>query len=491
MKKPQSAESFLSEIIILAKAAGKAIMAVYSKKDFGITYKTVDSPLTQADISAHDLILAGLKKLSPNLPILSEESKTIPYEQRRSWSTYWLVDPLDGTKEFIKRNDEFTVNIALIEKGSPVMGVVHAPALDLTYYAETGKSAFKQEGKKKPVKIKVSDYRNSKLKIAISRSHKDEPLDHFLQKIQDYESIRMGSSLKFCLIAEGTAHLYPRFGPTMEWDTAAAQCVVTEAGGMVTDLSGKSLRYNKPDLTNPDFIVSGQPAYPWKALLDGETPHQSPVSLSQPQQNKSSNTVWHHATVTRQRREAQNVHKSIILWFTGLSGSGKSTLAHAVEEKLFQMACRTFVFDGDNVRHGLCSNLGFSKDDRTENIRRIGEMAKLFIEAGVIALTAFISPFKADRERVRRLVPEGDFIEIYCHCPLEVCEQRDTKGLYKRARAGEVKEFTGISSPYEPPDKPELILNTAESSIEECTEVVLELLIQRTIIMRDKRNILK
>jgi 3'(2'), 5'-bisphosphate nucleotidase len=156
MKKPQSAESFLSEIIILAKAAGKAIMAVYSKKDFGITYKTGDSPLTQADISAHDLILAGLKKLSPNLPILSEESKTIPYEKRRSWSTYWLVDPLDGTKEFIKRNDEFTVNIALIEKGLPVMGVVHAPALDLTYYAETGKNPFKQEGKKKPIKIRRS-----------------------------------------------------------------------------------------------------------------------------------------------------------------------------------------------------------------------------------------------------------------------------------------------------------------------------------------------
>ena len=151
---------------------------------------------------------------------------------------------------------------------------------------------------------------------------------------------------------------------------------------------------------------------------------------------QSSNTVWHHATVTRARREIMNGHKSVILWFTGLSGSGKSTLAHAVEERLHQMGCRTFVFDGDNVRHGLCGDLGFSEEDRRENIRRIGEMAKLFVEAGVIALTAFISPFRSDREKVRGLVPHGDFIEIHCHCPLEVCEQRDVKGLYRRARMG-------------------------------------------------------
>lgn len=161
---------------------------------------------------------------------------------------------------------------------------------------------------------------------------------------------------------------------------------------------------------------------------------------------ETNNVVWHHATVTRTRREAMNGHRSVILWFTGLSGAGKSTLAHAVEEELHRRGCRTFVFDGDNVRHGLCADLGFSAGDRVENIRRLGEMAKLFLEAGVIALTAFISPFRADRERVRSLVPHGEFLEIYCRCPLEVCEQRDVKGLYKRARAGDIKDFTGISS---------------------------------------------
>jgi adenylylsulfate kinase len=175
---------------------------------------------------------------------------------------------------------------------------------------------------------------------------------------------------------------------------------------------------------------------------------------------KSSNVVWHNATVTRKRREEMNGHRSVILWFTGLSGAGKSSLAHAVEEELHQLGCRTFVLDGDNVRHGLCADLGFSDEDRVEHIRRVGEMAKLFIETGVIALTAFISPFQSDRERVRSLVPHGDFLEIYCCSSLEICERRDVKGLYKRARAGEIADFTGISSPYEEPVNAELVVDT-------------------------------
>lgn len=195
---------------------------------------------------------------------------------------------------------------------------------------------------------------------------------------------------------------------------------------------------------------------------------------------KSSNTVWHHPTVTRQRRAELGHHQSCVLWFTGLSGSGKSTLAHALEERLYQMKCHTFVLDGDNVRHGLCSDLGFSEKDRVENIRRISEVAKLFMEAGVIVLTAFISPFRADRNRARSLITDN-FIEIYCACPLEVCEQRDVKGLYRRARLGEIKEFTGISSPYEPPVHPELIIETNESTIDESIDAILKYLEQHNI----------
>ncbi|MDF9392268.1 MULTISPECIES: adenylyl-sulfate kinase [Methylococcus] len=190
----------------------------------------------------------------------------------------------------------------------------------------------------------------------------------------------------------------------------------------------------------------------------------------------NTHIVWHQSTVVRGQRERQNGHKSFILWFTGLSGAGKSTLAHRVEQLLFEQGCRTYVFDGDNVRHGLCSDLGFSAEDRRENIRRIGEMSKLFVDAGVIALTAFISPFRRDRDLVRTLVEPGDFVEIFCDAPLEVCEQRDVKGLYRKARAGEIPEFTGISSPYEKPLDPEITVRTGQDSLDDCARRILEYL---------------
>ena len=188
---------------------------------------------------------------------------------------------------------------------------------------------------------------------------------------------------------------------------------------------------------------------------------------------KSTNVVWEQSLITRRDREKLNGHKSFVLWFTGLSGSGKSTLAHAVEKKLYESGCRTFVLDGDNVRHGLSSNLSFSEEDRKENIRRIGEAAKLMTEAGIIALTAFISPFRADREMVRSLFPHGEFIEVYCNASLEVCEGRDVKGLYKKARAGEIKNYTGIDSPYEPPINPEVILNSASLDVDTLVDQLL------------------
>jgi len=201
---------------------------------------------------------------------------------------------------------------------------------------------------------------------------------------------------------------------------------------------------------------------------------------------KPSHIVWHEATVTRQRREQKNKHKSAVLWFTGLSGAGKSSLAHAVEEELYRLGLNTFVLDGDNVRHGLNKDLSFSDSDRKENIRRIGETAKLMLEAGVITLTAFISPFKEERALARNLMPHGDFIEIHCYCPLEICEQRDVKGLYKKARDGEIKDFTGISSPYEAPTNPELKIDTHALSIEESVQRVITTLRERGILPENK-----
>ena len=191
---------------------------------------------------------------------------------------------------------------------------------------------------------------------------------------------------------------------------------------------------------------------------------------------KSSNIIYHQASVTRQRRNKLNNHRSIVLWFTGLSGSGKSTLAHALEEKLFQKRCRTFVLDGDNVRHGLNSNLDFSESDRTENIRRISEVSKLMLESGLIVMTAFISPFNKDRNEARRLISNDDFIEIYCKASLETCEARDVKGLYKKARAGKIKNYTGIDSPYEVPENPDLIIDTDNETLDNAVFKILNFL---------------
>lgn len=197
---------------------------------------------------------------------------------------------------------------------------------------------------------------------------------------------------------------------------------------------------------------------------------------------KNEYVVWHQATVTRERREKLNAHKSFVLWFTGLSGSGKSTVAHAVEEQLHQMGCRTFVFDGDNVRHGLCSDLGFGEDDRKENIRRIGEMTHLFVQAGGIAMTAFISPFQSERKRVRELFEPGEFVEVYCDCSLETCEARDVKGLYAKARAGLIPNYTGISSPYEAPEQAEITVNTDKETLDESIDKVLGYLREQQLI---------
>jgi adenylylsulfate kinase len=193
--------------------------------------------------------------------------------------------------------------------------------------------------------------------------------------------------------------------------------------------------------------------------------------------------VWHTARVAREDRAHLNRHRSAVVWFTGLPSSGKSTIAHGVEEKLFRAGCRTFVLDGDNVRHGLCSDLGFSPDDRAENMRRIAEVARLFLEAGVLVLAAFISPLRADRERARQLFSGNDFLEISCDCPLEVCEQRDPKGNYRRAREGLITQFTGISAPYETPVECDLVLNTARYSSDECAEQVIQLLREHGIVL--------
>lgn len=248
--------SLRQEVEQLARSAGAAIMEIYQSGDFGETSKSDNSPLTLADLASHNTIVEGLRTLAPHYPILSEEAADIPYAERSQWPCFWLVDPLDGTKEFVKRNGEFTVNIALVKRGVPVLGVVYAPVLDVCYSAARGTGAYVQRGNSAAQPIQAEAHTaDSAIKVVASRSHSDERTAALLHKLGNHECISMGSSLKLCLVAEAAAHFYPRLGPTMEWDTAAAHAVVIEAGGMVCDIAEQSLRYNKEDMHNPEFLV--------------------------------------------------------------------------------------------------------------------------------------------------------------------------------------------------------------------------------------------
>jgi 3'(2'), 5'-bisphosphate nucleotidase len=247
----------IQDIVTIAKEAGNAIMRVY-RQDFEVEYKQDNSPLTLADKKANDIIEDGLNKLSVNFPVLSEEGKDISYEDRKHWEYFWLVDPLDGTKEFVKKNDEFTVNIALIHKDTPVLGVVYAPALDVCYWAKQDEGAFKDEQK---LPLKTVDQRNT-YKIVVSRSHMSDETQAFIDAIdtdKEKKLISIGSSLKICLVAKGEADIYPRLGPTMEWDTAAAHAIIKESNASLNKYSIDGLHsqhlYNKPSLLNKFFIV--------------------------------------------------------------------------------------------------------------------------------------------------------------------------------------------------------------------------------------------
>jgi 3'(2'), 5'-bisphosphate nucleotidase len=257
----------LDDLLQLARAAGGAILKIYNT-DFDVEHKQDNSPLTEADLASHHTIVSTLERLTPDIPILSEESAKIPFETRHSWQRYWLIDPLDGTREFIKRNGDFTVNIALIEGDRPALGVVYAPVLDRLYYGTTDAGAWRQDGKTAATPIQVVAKRRQPTRVAGSRSHAGDSLKRFLDKLGDHELVSMGSSLKLCLVAEGEADIYPRLGPTSEWDTAAAQAVVEAAGGQVTTLDLEPLKYNAKDsLLNPHFLVFGDQTEDWAAYL--------------------------------------------------------------------------------------------------------------------------------------------------------------------------------------------------------------------------------
>ncbi|GMQ91935.1 MAG: 3'(2'),5'-bisphosphate nucleotidase CysQ [Gammaproteobacteria bacterium] len=257
----------LDQVEHIALEAGRRILDVYDQ-EFDVSDKEDGSPLTEADNAANKIIVKELNALTPDVPVLTEESEFVPYEKRKDWNEFWLVDPLDGTKEFIKRNGEFTVNIALIAGGKPVLGVVYVPVTGVCYKACAGKGACRLDGKSGKVELKVRTFGGERPIVVASRSHASEALQGYLSRLGEHDIVSMGSSLKFCLVAQGSADIYPRLGPTSEWDIAAAHCIVEAAGGKITDTKGQALQYNKPDLLNPKFLVSGAGDYDWLQYLD-------------------------------------------------------------------------------------------------------------------------------------------------------------------------------------------------------------------------------
>lgn len=260
-------DELMQQVIDIAIEAGKAIMTVY-EEEISVSQKEDNSPLTKADLAAHHIIVNGLSKCAPNVPILSEESAAIPFDERKTWQTYWLVDPLDGTREFIKHNGEFTVNIALIQQHRAVLGVVYAPAIGHLYYATRGQGAFHRVSDGQAHPIQARDLDSQQLVVASSRSHAGDRLVKFLDTLGPHTLLSMGSSLKICLVAEGKADVYPRLGLTSEWDTAAAQCVLEEAGGLLVCTDNQPLLYNtKESLLNPEFFATGATTYDWSRHL--------------------------------------------------------------------------------------------------------------------------------------------------------------------------------------------------------------------------------
>ncbi|MBX2825528.1 MAG: 3'(2'),5'-bisphosphate nucleotidase CysQ [Gammaproteobacteria bacterium] len=267
---PDILRRLTDEALGIARLAGQRIVEVYGS-EFDVSYKSDSTPVTTADMAAHDIIVEQLGSLSPSLPVLSEESETVSFEERHQWQTYWLVDPLDGTREFLRRNGEFSVNIALISHNRPIAGVIVAPVLDLAYFASAGNGAFKQTGQEiaQPIQVRPAP---KPITVARSRNPKTGPrLQHFLDAIGEHDEIPMGSALKSCLVAEGAADIYARLGPTGEWDTAAAQCIVEEAGGHIQDTQQRDLVYNtRESLINPNFLVFGDDQVDWTQHLPPE-----------------------------------------------------------------------------------------------------------------------------------------------------------------------------------------------------------------------------
>jgi 3'(2'), 5'-bisphosphate nucleotidase len=403
--------ALLARVVTLAEDAGRAIEAARAVGDTAAETKADGSPVTRADHAAHAVVATGLHALTPDVPIVSEEGEIPPHAERAGWPRFWLVDPLDGTKEFIAGRPEYTVNVALVDGGVPVLGVVHVPRDGTTYAAANGCGSWRHRLGQPPTRVFARPPAPGVgLRVAESRSHRSPELESVLAAYDVRERIAIGSSLKFCLVAEGSADCYIRLGPTMEWDVAAGDAVFRWAVADGAPPHASPLVYNKADLTNSGFTIGFLPPRP------------------------------------------------SVVWLTGLSGSGKSTIAAPLVDALRQRGARVELLDGDAIREVFPST-GFTRPERDAHIKRVGYLASRLEAHGITVVASLVSPYRESRRFVRGLCRR--FVEVHVATPIEECERRDPKGLYRKARAGEVANFTGLDDPYEAPESAEVVIDTA------------------------------
>ena len=428
--------ALLPRLVDLAEAAGAAIETCRRSGVLDVRAKGDGSPVGRADMEAHAVIVQGLGALTPGVPVVSEEGDIADARTRADWRIWWLVDPLDGTKEFLAGVPDYTVNIALIHDGVPVAGVVHASGRGVTYFAAAGQGSWRRRDGLTARLVASPVAPGRPLTVVESRSHGSPDMAAFLAPYRVGARVAIGSSLKFCLVADGTADVYPRLGPTMEWDVAAGDAVWRWAVDDGAAPHPSSLTYGKADLRNGAFVVGYLPPPP------------------------------------------------AVLWLTGLSGAGKTTIAQALAARLTAAGAEAELIDGDVMRQ-VFPGTGFTRADRDAHVRRVGYLASRLEAHGTTVVASLISPYRDSRAFVRAACRR--FVEIHVATDLAECERRDPKGLYRKARAGEITQFTGLDDPYEPPDAAEIVIDTMTESAAAAADRILAWLRQPPAAAKDAR----